>query len=156
MHTSPVGYSARPPGPNTTVGCETLGDPMRCRGQAAALLTGVVLCSGALFAYHCAHGQLALAALHPNGETLCNPMLCRGQAAALLTGVVLSSGALFAYHCAQGQLALAALHPVALYSALLLLLVLPINVLFRVRARLWRARHPQAQALRRLQLSAPV
>ena len=66
--------------------------------------------------------------------------LCWAQAAALLTGVVLSSGALFAYHCAQGQLALAALHPVALYSALLLLLVLPVDFFFRVRALLWQAR----------------
>ena len=46
--------------------------------------------------------------------------------------MVLSSGALFAYHCAQGQLALAALHPVALYSALLLLLLLPVDFVFRV------------------------
>lgn len=51
----------------------------------------------------------------------------------MLTAGVLSSGALFAYHCARGQLALAALHPVALYSGLLLLLLLPVNLLFRAR-----------------------
>lgn len=56
--------------------------------------------------------------------------------------MVLSSGALFAYHCAQGQLALAALHPVALYSALVLLLMLPIDFVFRVRAPLGLARCP--------------
>ena len=59
----------------------------------------------------------------------------RAQAAALLTAAVLSSGALFAYHCAREQLALAALHPVALYSGLLALLVLPVDLLFRVRGR---------------------
>jgi hypothetical protein len=57
----------------------------------------------------------------------------RAQAAALLTAAVLSSGALFAYHCAREQLALAALHPVALYTGLAALLVLPVNLLFRVR-----------------------
>ena len=68
--------------------------------------------------------------------------MCGGQAAALLTGVVLSSGALFAYHCAQGHLALAALHPVALYSALVLLLLLPVDFVFRVRAPLGLAHRP--------------
>lgn len=56
------------------------------------------------------------------------------QVASILTCVVTASAALFSYHCAQGRLQAAAVHPPVMFFLLAVLLIVPIDAVYKVYA----------------------
>lgn len=60
------------------------------------------------------------------------PEPCRTQVASILTCVVTASAAIFSYHCMLQRMEAAAVHPPLMFFLLAVLLLLPIDAVYKV------------------------